>query len=165
MFILWTCVCVYTQVHTCNNIESTPQGFGIEKTIRKVTCLLHSVLEMFNFHFCLSLGSSSQKCEHVQINFYPVHTIILGSVNRKPQRAQAICHSGPKTHPVHIYSVRNSSGGLTFILLEVPRCVCFLPRQNYLLFLHLPGHLLTPVIYFFCSSCPHSLHAVAKSHP
>lgn len=67
------------------------------------------------------------------------------------QRAQAICHTGPKTHPVHICSFRNSSRGLTFILLEVPRCVCFLPPQNYLLSLHLPGPLLTPMVYFFCS--------------
>lgn len=124
MFILCThiYVCTLKCIHAmASDPLPTSELLESRKTVRKVTCLLHNVLEMFNFHFCLSLGYSSQKCVRVQINSCPVHTIILGSVIRKPSEGPRHLSHWPPNHPVHICSVRNSSGGLTFLSLEVPR--------------------------------------------
>jgi len=155
---------MYIQVYICNDTKCTPQGFGTERTTVKATCVSHNVFDIFNFQVCPSSEFSSQKYEHVHKKIFPKPHCGPGQHRQEAFGGPKSNLTGSKTHLMQIQSVGNNSGGLLFILPEIPVCVCFLLPQNSSASTFAwssPG--LCGL--FFCSSCAHSLCPAGKSHP
>lgn len=142
---------MYTQVYICNDTKCTPQGIGTERTTVKATCLSHNVFDIFNFQVCPSSESSSQKYEPVHIKFSLNHTVVLGSVDRKPSEGPSQILLVLKLTECRFSLLGTTQEVYSSFYLRFQYVFAFSLHRTRLL-LYLPGHLLTSVVYF---SAPH----------